>query len=404
MGKDRKNCRNDKYRRKYKKYKALAGRQPIFNSNTRNSYINLNGGQYLMQISGNALQIFAKDPSGQQNLYGYIKLDLANTIPFKRNFTSNNISVRYTVAPYRCIYIDLITTWWPLSGIAQNFYDIIDAGFNIINVCFMVDGQPADIALAWIQSLSAIDNESGSGKTYQQEILEYAHTRGCSILLSSGGATETPYNTDPVVYAQRVCNYAISGNFDGVDYDLENFGPGLTGAGLTSQQTIDWLVTVANTTRTTLGTQALISFAPQAPYLSTPGQSATWAGVLGGFTAVYNAAPSIDIYNIQFYNQGNTNYQSYQTIFINSGTDFPYSAVTQQQPYIPLNKFSLGKPLRVTDASTGYMSPQDINSVLIQAKNNLGFIGNVFTWQWPADEPNPKQYVTTWLQTVTAGL
>lgn len=394
----------DKYKYKYRKLKKCIKEltYTISNSNYINSYQKLNGGQYLMKINNNALQIYAKDPSGTQDLIGFIPLKPANTQPIKSISNSNTIVQRYTQAPYRSIYIDLITTWWPIDGIAQNFYDIIDAGFNIINICFMVNGQPADIALVWNRELAEINPKTGI--VYRQEILNYAHAHNCSILLSTGGATETPYSTDSVAYATNVSNFVLQTSLDGIDFDLENFGPGLTAPGLTSQQTIDWLVTVTNTTRYILGNNAIISHAPQAPYVSTMGQANTWAGILGGYSSVYANAPSIDILNIQCYNQGNTNYINYNNIFIDSGSDFPHSAMMQLIPNIPLDKICIGKPLRESDASTGYNTAQEINNILISAKNNVNFIGNVFTWQWPADIANPKQFVQAWLSTVTNGL
>ena len=379
--------------------------RPIFSSNNVDLYKNLKGGQYIMTVKNNALQIYAKDPSGRQNLFGWVPLNPANTQPAPKKFSNNIVVSRYTVAPYRTIYIDLITTWWPIDGIAQNFYDIIDAGFNIINICFLVNGQPADISLVWMRELAEINPLSALGQTYRQEILNYAHARGCSILVSTGGATETAYSTDPVAYATTVSNYVLNNQLDGVDFDLENFAPGLTAPGLTSQQTIDWLVTVTNTTRSLLGPNALISHAPQAPYENVIGQSGTWAGTLGGYTAVYQGAPSIDMLNIQFYNQGEDQYKDYNSIFNNSGSSFPYSAIHQLMPFIPMNKVVIGKPLRVQDASTGYNTPEEINNILITGKYDTpSFIGSVFTWQWPADLADPKGFVSDWLARVTAGL
>ncbi len=396
-----------RYKRRLERLRKLVGRNArIFKSNTVDTYQNLCAGEFLFRVNEGALQVLAKDASGRNDYFGFVPLYYANTLSVSQPLrASNSLAQVWTNAPYKFIYINSLSSWYPTSAMAQNFYDIIDAGFNIINLAFMVDGQPFDVAVAWIREFSEIN--PASGQTYRQDILNYAHARGCSIMISSGGATESNFfSTSPDVYARNLTDYVTAYGLDGVDLDLENFSPGLIAPGSTSsQETINWLVAVTNNIRSTLGNNALISFAPQQPYFSALNAINSWTGPLGGFTSVYLAAPSINFFNVQAYNQGDTNYVNYNNIFVDSGTSFPASAFTQISPWIPLNKLVLGKPMRINiDASTGYNTPEEINSILLQAKNHLGYVGNLFTWQWCYNEANPRAYAKDWLDRVTAGL
>ena len=359
---------------------------------------NILGEKITFYVKGNALNIYTLDQSGRTKLYGFVPLYTKDTIP-RPISTRNSISQRYTVAPYRVVYINQPSKWYPYDAMANDFYGMIDAGFNIINLTFLVNGQPADMCIAWQRELAEINPKTGL--QYRREILNYAHDHGCSILASAGGATDYNYAQSlPENYANIVCDYILANELDGVDYDLEFIQPGFVAPNLqTAQQTIDWLVKLTDTTRSRLGPYALISHAPQQPYMNTLGQSNTWAGISGGYSGVENSTTNIDFYNVQCYNQNDNNYNSFNNIFITSGQDFPYSAFTQTN--IPLNKLVMGKPMRQTDASTGYQTPQALNQILTQAKSSISYIGSVMTWQYPYNEPNPSQFCDNWLDIVT---
>lgn len=394
----------DKKLKSLKKMVCKQRKHPIFKSNNRNNVDELESGNFILRINNNALEIYAKDVTGTRSLRGFVPLYNINTQPVMNLYRSNNYIQRYTVAPYKVIYIDSIETWWPQSAIADIFRGIVDAGFNIINLAFMVNGVACDMALVWNRELADINPVTG--KKYRDEVLEYAHNKGCSILLSTGGSTENNFiQTDPALYSKTVTDFVLSTSLDGVDFDLENFGPGLIAYGSSSSQdTINWLVNVTNITRNTLGPYALISHSPQSPYFSSIGSNNSWAGPLGGYTGVYNGASSIDFFNVQYYNQGVTNYVTYNGIFVDAAPDFPQSAVTQLTSWIPLNKFVVGKPMRQTDASTGYNTPEEINSIILQAKTLLGWNAGIMTWQYPYDTSNPIEFCKEWLDIVTKGL
>ena len=71
----------------------------------------------------------------------------------------------------------------------------------------------------------------------------------------------------------------------------------------------NWLIAFQNKLRSLLPNH-LITHAPQAPYFSTTQYTA------GGYITVdKQVGNTIDFYNIQFYNQGGTTYDSYDNLF-----------------------------------------------------------------------------------------
>jgi hypothetical protein len=65
----------------------------------------------------------------------------------------------------------------------------------------------------------------------------------------------------------------------------------------------------------------------------------------------------IDFYNVQFYNQGDTHYDTYEGLFLNSGGFFTGTAVKEIiSRGIPPKKIVVGKPVTPADATnSGYM-------------------------------------------------
>ena len=111
----------------------------------------------------------------------------------------------------------------------------------------------------------------------------------------------------------------------------------------------------------------IVSHAPQAPYFSPN------FGPRGSYLTVHNQVGKfIDFHNIQFYNQGNTTYETYESLFIDSGLLNPNSSIYQiiSQGIEP-EKIVLGKPVTQKDAyNTGTVKAADLNKMLKQAKND----------------------------------
>jgi len=171
---------------------------------------------------------------------------------------------------------------------------------------------------------------------------------------------------------------------DGVDFDLENFWPGFKAGSLNANQTIEWVADITNACRNTLGSSLIVTHAPQAPYFGPNGATNTWAGPLGGYTAVYKKAPSINFFNVQFYNQGASLYVDYNGLFIQSGgSTFPKTAVKEiADAGIPLSKIVVGKYITTADASNGFVAPATLHTFFQQAQKDLGWNAGVMAWTY----------------------
>jgi len=279
-----------------------------------------------------------------------------------------------TTLPRKVIYVDQITTWWPDSTV--NIREICDAGYNVIILAFYLLDSATDVVFAWQTSI----------EQQRKDTLDYIHSKGAILLMSAGGDSIAPYEQiTGTEYGTRTANYAKQYGFDGVDYDLENFGAGLTYGSLNSQQIIDWLSDCTTACKNILGDTGIISYAPQSPYFGPINSSIpTWVGPLGGFVGVNaRVGDKIDFYNVQFYNQGADMYVNYQNLFINSGTSLPFTSVKEiNLAGIPLNKIVVGKPMLVSDASNGYVNPSQLGLWFNQAKQELNWNAGLMFWQF----------------------
>lgn len=108
----------------------------------------------------------------------------------------------------------------------------------------------------------------------------------------------------------------------------------------------------------------IITHAPQAPYFKKDYYKN------GAYVTVdKEVGNTIDFYNVQFYNQGDTKYDSFETLFKKSGSFFSGTSVKEIAGYgIPLNKIVVGKPATQQDASnTGLVSHEDLGNWAMRA-------------------------------------
>jgi V8-like Glu-specific endopeptidase/chitinase len=286
-------------------------------------------------------------------------------------------------SPAKIIYIDWRAIDW--NAPQNNVIQAVDAGYNIIILAFYLLDTPADIAQAW-QGISQSD---------QQAAVNYAHSKGAQVMVAAGGSTVSPYSQiSGSDYGQRVAQWALQNNLDGVDFDMENFDTGLVAPGLSASDTIQWLVDASNAARSVLGSDRLISHAPQAPYFGVIGGN-QWAGSLGGYTGVYQmASSSIDFFNCQFYNQGSC-YTSYDSLFIDSACSFAGTSVKQIADMgIPLSKIVVGKPVTSSDAGSGYVDADSLAAWVSQAGSDIGWSSGVMGWVWAGPETG------AWINTI----
>jgi chitinase len=175
-------------------------------------------------------------------------------------------------------YTDLIVSFFlPSTGKPTDF------------AATVLNPDPAYGAKAWVDSM---------------------HSAGKRVLISAGGATDTPTSAsyftshEPVALAKTIADLIKAAGVDGVDLDWEddwsNSNPGLTGYGPSNTRTVGggpavkWLVTLTQELRKHLPRPRYsITHAPQAPYFDI------------GYAEVYKGCGAdIDWFNVQFYNQG----------------------------------------------------------------------------------------------------
>jgi len=223
---------------------------------------------------------------------------------------------------------------------------------------------PVDAALTW--SMNKLGNDTG---------VLAAKARGVKFMVSCGGATEAPqFTTSAVEYGRGVAKFALANGFDGVDFDIEGFTGGSDDGTGTS-----WLVEATKEAKRVFP-GAIITHAPQAPYFTTQ------------FTANYlnvevQVGSMIDFYNIQFYNQDSTTYDTYETLFERSnGWSLGTSVMEIANSGIPMSKIVIGKPVtKAGVVNSGFVEMNQLDSLFREAasKGTLprGFMG----WQWSLD-------------------
>lgn len=96
---------------------------------------------------------------------------------------------------------------------------------------------------------------------------------------------------------------------------------------------------------------------------------------------------TIDFYNVQFYNQGNTKYDTFDGLFIQSGSVFSGTALNEIiKRGIPSKKLVIGKPVTQADAAnTGLVSHTDLGKWIAQAYTQYKWYAGVMYWQYVSD-------------------
>jgi len=287
-------------------------------------------------------------------------------------------------APYKVIYIDFRNVNW--NNGAQTVLDAADAGFNVIILAFYLSGSgPADMALVWSQLSDSV----------KAETMNQVHAKGSVVLVAVGGATDSPYSNDATRLGTTAGEWARSQHLDGVDFDLEDIAAGFTVGGKNTEQTIDWFVEVTDSCRRALGSDGIISHAPQAPYFGAVGASNQWTGPSGGYSAIEQRT-TVNFYNVQFYNQGQSCYTDYNGLFKTSCSTFPGTSVAEiHAAGVPMEKIVVGKPVTIGDAGNGHVEAATLGGYFRQAASELGWNGGIMGWQW-----GEKNTLTSWLNSI----
>ena len=96
----------------------------------------------------------------------------------------------------------------------------------------------------------------------------------------------------------------------------------------------------------------------------------------------------IDFYNVQFYNQLNATYETYDLLFRNSGTSSPQTSIEELKKIggVPYEMLVIGKPASINDVyNTGYVKPSNLVQYLLKGNRDLGWNTGVMFWQFHSD-------------------
>ncbi|KAJ7728956.1 glycoside hydrolase family 18 protein [Mycena maculata] len=276
-------------------------------------------------------------------------------------------------SPYWVIYGDAYVPGTtgppPLSDITG--YNVFILGF------YLVEG-PWDKVYEWANYYTA---------SQRAAVKAQLAAAGVKLLISAFGSDDQPSTSgvDPVTMATTIANFVVEYNLDGVDVDYEDFPSFDSGTGAGE----DWLISFTTQLRTILPVgQYIVTHAPVAPWFS-PG---IWGG--GGYLAVNTAVGNlIDWYNVQFYNQGTTEYTTCAGLITESSTTWPGSALLQiSASGVPLDKLVVGKPATTSDATNGFIAAATLAGCLVTAKD-AGWTGGAMVWEYP-------DATTAWISTV----
>ena len=290
-------------------------------------------------------------------------------------------------SPLFASYVDTMR-WWPPTSMAADLgvpgY-AANTAYNVIILAFWLSTGPADVAAVWADPLKFFSTENPWGQTndqIQKTLVAAYHSKGIKVLISAFGATEFPSSAgaDPVVTCTKLAQWAKNNNLDGIDLDWEDT------AAFTSRTGEDWLIKCTKAARVILPVgQYILSHAPQAPYFMGTNQYPN-----GGYLKVHKEVGNlIDFYNVQFYNQGSTTYESYESLFVKAdGWSTTTSVKEIMDKGIPEKKIVVGKPAIKSDAAnTGYVTAANLEAFITKAKNSgINWNGGVMTWQYANDK------------------
>ncbi|KAG2119283.1 glycoside hydrolase family 18 protein [Suillus clintonianus] len=268
------------------------------------------------------------------------------------------------VAPHFVLYSDAYVSTEPTPSNIS--------GFNVFALSFLEAYGAADQAQEWA-ALTASQRSS---------ILSEYQAAGISLIVSLFGSTETPTSSgyDPIGTANTMAAWVIQYGLQGVDVDYEaclhdDFAAFNGGTGSAEQ----WLGNFTTQLRTQLPQgQYILTHAPVAPWFS-PNK---WGG--GGYLWIDSVVGNlIDWYNVQYYNQGTTEYTTCDGLLYTSSTTWPQSALFQiANNGVSLDKLVIGKPATSAQANNGYIDPSTLASCVSTAYA-AGWNAGVMVWEYP---------------------
>ncbi|SJL03805.1 related to Chitinase A precursor [Armillaria ostoyae] len=257
-------------------------------------------------------------------------------------------------------------------------------GYNVFALSFLLVSGAFDKAEEWTQLTAA----------QRSTIKAQYAAAGIKLIVSVFGSTDKPTSsganatTTAITMAEWVKRY----NLDGIDVDYEDFKAVNAGDGRAEP----WIIAFTKELRRQL---------PQGEYILTHARQdfifseniSVWLTCVyllavapwftsdsgGAYRTVHTAVgDSIDWYNVQFYNQGSTEYTTCAGLLTTSSSKNPQTALFQiaSSARVPLSKLVIGKPGTKSDANNGIMSTSTLASCLKTA-HSQGWNAGVSVWE-----------------------
>lgn len=290
-------------------------------------------------------------------------------------------------------YVDKINNWWPPQQIAADIgvpeyvkeYYKVDQVYTTLNLSFWTTNSgPVDIALLWYDALKYFGPDTFGSTTaeIQKNLIAKYHEGGVKALVSCFGGTDFPISAgvDPVTCGNEIAQFCLDNNLDGVDMDWED-SAAFENAKLNGEE---WLIKCTQTIREKLPVgKYLLTHAPQAPYfMNNPTRYPNGAYL----TVNKEVGDLIDWYNIQFYNQGSSTYDTYETLCVKSNGWAKGTAVQQIAGSVDLNKLVVGKPVTQKDAdNTGYVPVDQLAKIIGELLSSSEWRAGMMGWQYVSD-------------------
>ena len=309
-------------------------------------------------------------------------------------------------------YVDRLVQWWPAQAIAEGIGANNSKGCNIINLSFWIpnpDGTsaPADAALVWSNAVTYFGKTSPYGNTTQEiqtNLRKSYHQQNTKVMVSAFGSTSDPTSSkiDPTAVGKNLAMFVIENQLDGVDLDYED------NAAMEAGTAVPWLITMTKAmldtfTSSAPGQKFYISHAPQVPYFMEGKYPQNYIALFNSSVGNGTVGDHIDFLNVQFYNQGTSDYLTYDTLFLKADGWSPGTALLQiAQNGIPMNKLLVGKPVTRADVSnTGYVAQDTLASIFKTARQGVwsdcSKVGGVMNWQFASD-------TTAWMKEMESAI
>ena len=255
-------------------------------------------------------------------------------------------SIPINLYPVRLAWVNKCSYWygdniakaWGVPGFAP------DHIYNYIVLTFWsCSDRHMDMVMMWANARQWFGDASSFGSTteeIQKNLKNIYNKHGMRILVSAFGDSEKPTTAgyDPVDCGHKLGKFVVDNNLDGADFDWEDHTAMEAGKGE------DWLIKMTQAYRE-ISSDTIVTHSPEAPYFKADLYKNH------AYVTVHKAVGNlINFYNVQFYNQEASRYDTFDTLFIkDNGPVFAGTAFQEivTNAKVPARQLVVGKPASI---------------------------------------------------------